>query len=162
MTLPPLDPRSGSRDEPTAAGTAQPSAAEEVIRSEERLAVRTDLRATKVVRLRKRVVTEQVTHTVTVRREELVVEEEDLAATTTAEPGGGHDFEADRDVELVLHEERAATSTRVVPTERIRIRVRTVTDEVAVDEVLRREEIDVQTMPRTEIDTGGRAASNQV
>lgn len=161
MTVPPLDPRSGSRDDPAAAGTVQPSPAEEVIRSEERLAVRTDLRTTKVVRLRKRVVTEQVTHTVTVRREELVVEEEDLSAAS-AEPGGRHDFEADRDVEIVLHEERVVTSTRVVPVERVRVRVRTVTDEVAVEEVLRREEIDVQTMPRTEIDTGGRAASDQV
>lgn len=161
MTVPPLDPRSGSRDDPAPAGTDQPSPGEEIIRSEERLAVRTDLRTTKVVRLRKRVVTEQVTHTVTVRREELVVEEEDLS-TGTAGPGGGHDFEADRDVEIVLHEERVVTSTRVVPVERVRVRVRTVTDEVAVDEVLRREEIDVQSMPRTEIDTGGRAAPDPV
>ena len=160
MTVPPPDPRSGSRDDPGSAGRLGDTTPEEIIRSEERLAVRTDLRTTKVVRLRKRVVTEQVTHTVTVRREELVVEEEDLDGAV-AQAGGQHDFEADRDVQIVLHEERVVTSTRVVPVERVRVRVRTVTDEVAVDEVLRREEIDVQTMPRTEIDTGGRATHDQ-
>lgn len=160
MTVPPPDLRAGSQDDPRPAGALAPATPEEIIRSEERLNVRTDVRATKVVRLRKRVVSEQVTHTVTVRREELVVEEED-GAGTAAPTGGQHDFEADRDVEIVLHEERLVTSTRVVPVERVRVRVRTVANEVAVEEVLRREEIDVQMMPRTEIDTG-RATPDQL
>jgi uncharacterized protein (TIGR02271 family) len=148
MTLPP-DPQTGlDRSDQPAAG-----AAPEVVRSEERLVVRTDLRPTRRLRLRKRVVTEEVTHTVTVRREELVVDEEDLTGTTAA-PGAQHDF-GDREVEIVLHEERVVTSTRVVPVERVRVRVTTVTDQVEVEEVLRREEIDVQTVPVTELDTGG-------
>lgn len=160
MTVPPLDPRPGSHDDPALTGSLGDSTPEEVIRSEERLSVRTGLRTTKVIRLHKRVVTEEVTHTVSVRREELVVEEEDLDGPV-AQPGGRYDFDGDRDVEIVLHEERVVTSTRVVPVERVRVRVRTVTDEVAVNEVLRREEIDVQTMPRTEIDTGGRATHDR-
>lgn len=160
MTEPPLDPRSGSRNDPAPPGALGKSIPQEVIRSEERLNVRTDVRTTKVVRLRKRVVTEEVTHTVSVRREELVVEEEVLDGPA-AQTGGRFDFDGDRDLEIVLHEERVVTSTRVVPVERVRVRVRTVTDEVAVNEVLRSEEIDVQTMPRTEIDTGGRAGPDQ-
>jgi len=148
MTLPP-DPQTGlDRTDPQVEG-----AAPEVVRSEERLLVRTDLRPTRRLRLRKRVVTEEVTHTVTVRREELVVEEEDLTGTA-ATAGGQHDF-ADREVEIVLHEERVVTSTRVVPVERVRVRVSTVTDQVEVEEVLRREEIDVQTVPVTELATDG-------
>jgi len=159
MTVP-SDPRSSFDDRPTTSGVLGGSEPAEIIRSEERLLVRTDVRPTKRLRLRKRVVSEQVTHTVTVRREELVVEEEDLAGAT-AQPGGQHDFDGGRDVEIVLHEERVVTSTRVVPVERVRIRIATVTDDVAVEEVLRREEIEVQTVPMTEIDTGGRATSDQ-
>lgn len=151
MTVPTPDRRSGSD-----LGTSQP---EEIVRSEERLRVGTDLRTTRRVRLRKRVVTEEVTHTVAVRREELVVEDEALDGAAP-EQGEQHDFD-DRDVEIVLHEERVVTSTRVVPVERVRARIRTVTNEVAVDEVLRREKIDVQSVPLTEIDTGGRAVRDQ-
>jgi len=159
MTVP-SDHRSSSDDRLTTSGGLGSSEPAEIIRSEERLRVRTDVRPTKRLRLRKRVVSEQVTHTVTVRREELVVEEEDLAGAAS-QPGGQHDFDGGRDVEIVLHEERVVTSTRVVPVERVRIRIATVTDDVAVEEVLRREEIDVQTVPMTEIDTGGRATTDQ-
>ena len=70
----PHDPRP-TPDEgatPDPAGTD----ATEIIRSEERLDVRTGLRPTRRMRFRKRVVSEEVTQTVTIRREELVVEDD--------------------------------------------------------------------------------------
>jgi len=125
----------------------------EIIRSEERLEVRTGLRPTRRVRLRKRVVSEEVTQTVTIRREELVIDEEDLADAEVV-AGGDHDF-GGHDHEIVLHEERVVLSTRVVPVERVRVRVRTSTEEVAVSEDLRAEQIDLETVPRTEIGAPG-------
>jgi uncharacterized protein (TIGR02271 family) len=152
MNLPdPTDARStdhGPTDGDTSRGAAAPT---EIIRSEERLQVGTALRPTRRLRLRKRVVSEEVTHTVTVRREELVIDEEDLDGADLV-PGGDHDF-GGHDYEIVLHEERVVTATRVVPVERVRVRVSTSTEDVAVSEVLQREQVDLETMPRTEIRT---------
>jgi len=115
----------------------------EVVRSEEQLRVRTRTEVTGRVLVRKRVVSQEVTQTVTLRREELVVEElpaGDQPGTTAALT----DTDAE-EIELVLHEERVVVTS--VPVERVRVRVHRVAEEVAVSEVLRRERIAFDVVP---------------
>lgn len=111
-----------------------------LVRSEERLLVGRENRATERVRLRKRVVSEDVARTVTLRREELVVEREPVGGETLVE---GHGDATHDELEIVLHEERVEVRTVVVPVERVRVRVVRVDGEHTVTEVLRREEIEL-------------------
>jgi uncharacterized protein (TIGR02271 family) len=130
------------RPPPDPAGTTDQAV--EVVRSEEQLRVGTSTRVRERVRLRKRVVSEEVTRTVTVAREVLDVERLPADATEPWEYGGNGLAPA-ADLDIVLHEERVTVTTVVVPVERVRVRVERITDQVAVAEVLRREEIDVVT-----------------
>lgn len=127
----------------TAAAADEPVS---LVRSEERMLVGRETIATERVRLRKHVVSEDVTRTVTLRREELVVEHEPVAHGDVV--GGdvaGVDAHATHDeLEIVLHEERFETRTVVVPVERVRVRVVRVDGERTVTEVLRREQIELQ------------------
>jgi len=120
-----------------------------VVRSEEQLRVSTRTEATGRVRIRKTVTSQEVTRSVTLRREELSVEElpvEELPVEADTDDNGrvaddGEGWE----IELVLHEERLVVTT--VPVERVRVRVHRVTDEVEVAEVLRRERIAFDVAP---------------
>ena len=147
----PEGPRPGSHDE------VAPLA--EVVRSEEQLRVRTRTEVTGRVLVRKRVVSEEVTRTVTLRREELVVEElpaGDQPGTTAAGTGTGTGTLADtaaEEIELVLHEERVVVTS--VPVERVRVRVHRVAEEVAVSEVLRRERIAFDVVPTATTEATG-------
>ena len=144
------DPRDLEPGTSSASTTADPTTAAsddpvEVVRSEERLRVSTRTEVTGRVRVRKVVTSEQVTRTETLRREELSVEElpadggvGDEVDLGTA-PAGMEDFE------IVLHEERLVVVT--VPVERVRVRVHRTTEEVAVTEVLQREQIAVDMVP---------------
>lgn len=115
----------------------------ELVLSEEQLDVARPARAAQRVRVSKRVVTEYVTQTVPVRREELVVEYEDIDPGSTPDlpgipaPAPGFD--------LVLREERVTVSTEVVEVERVHVSVTTVTDGTTVSADLRREQVDLQT-----------------
>lgn len=111
-----------------------------VVRSEERLLVDRETRPTERVTVRKRVVSEDVTRTVTVRREELVVVREPLEDADVVDD---HEPTTHEELELVLHEERVEVRTVVVPVERVRVRVVRVEGEQTVTEVLRREQIDI-------------------
>ncbi|MGI3782259.1 MAG: DUF2382 domain-containing protein [Janthinobacterium lividum] len=124
------------------ADTAEPVS---LVRSEERLLVGTQTRAAERVRLRKHVVSEDVTRTVTLRREELVVEHEPV--TDDSAGTDRHEASTHEELEIVLHEERAEVRTVVVPVERVRVRVVRVEGERTVTEVLRREQIDVTQQP---------------
>ena len=120
--------------------TPEPSAEASVIRSEERLRVTTRRAPARKAVLRKVIVVEQRTITIDVAHEEVRLEyvplDEDVDATE------GH--AAHRALpELVLHEEQVVVSKRTVPTERIRAKIVTVTDEIQVTEDLRHEQIDV-------------------
>ncbi len=89
--------RSGDDTEPT-----------EVVRHEEQLSVGTRAEATERVRVRKRVVTEDVTLTVTLRREELVIERTPVEPGTAARDAGAADFafaEEGAEAEFLLHAE---------------------------------------------------------
>jgi uncharacterized protein (TIGR02271 family) len=122
-------------EEKTTAST-EPSGT--MIRSEEELRVRLRRRARRV-RIKRYVVTDYVTTTIPVRREELRLEEApvDEASLTAppALPGDGR--------EMVLHQEEVVVSTRVVARERVRLRVQTVTEHRRISGEVRKEHVEV-------------------
>ena len=121
-----------------------------VTRSEEelRVGVRTRLRR---LRLRKYVVTEYVTRTIPVRREEVRLEElpPDPPGTRAAAPAaerGGAGSEA-RLPELILHREEPVIQLRVVPVERVRVIKRVLGGQRTIAEEVRKEHIEVRRRP---------------
>jgi uncharacterized protein (TIGR02271 family) len=93
---------------------------EEVVLAEEQLLVDTQRVPAQRVRLRKEIVTEEVTVTVVLRHEELVIEREPI------EPGGPPPESADapkleEPMEIVLWAEEPVVTTRAVPAERVRV-----------------------------------------
>jgi len=122
--------------------TSGPTTDNAMTRSEERLNVGT--RETEVgrARLRKYVVTENVTETVPVTREEVRVEREPI---TDANIGNALDGPAisEEEHEVVLKAETPVVEKEAVPVERVRLDKETVTEQAQVDEELRREEIEV-------------------
>ena len=123
--------------------TSGPTTDEAMTRSEEELAVGTTQRESGRVRLRKYVVTENVTQTVPVQREEVRLEREPI---TDANAGDALDGPAisEEEHEVVLHEEQVVTQKQAVPKERVRLDKETVTDEQTVSEEVRKERIDVE------------------
>src|SRR5215212_6150648 len=113
-------------------------------RSEEQLRVGTA--SPERGRLRKYVVTEEVQHTVPVRREEVRVEREPVIDSNVDRPTDGPAI-SDEEHEMVLYEEEVVTEKRVVPKERIRLTKDTVTGEQQVADEVRKEQIDVDTGP---------------
>jgi uncharacterized protein (TIGR02271 family) len=146
---PPAAPAPASSDTPTAVMPASDEPAEVVV-SEEQLAVETRSVPTERVRLHKRVVTEDVTVTVTVRREELVIEREPIAGTSHQAAEGDFPLPTDSgEVEFVLHAEEPVVSKRVVPVERVTVNKNTITEERRIAETVRRERVDVDETPVT-------------
>ncbi len=115
---------------------------EAMTRSEERLNVGSRSEEVGRARLRKYVVTENVTETVPVTREEVRVEREPI---TDANVGNAMDGPAisEEEHEVTLHAERPVVEKEAVPVERIRLDKQTVTENVQVDETVRKEEIEV-------------------
>ena len=95
-----------------------PQPSRDVIRSEEELRVRTKWHAVERVRITKRIVTEEVQMTVAVRREELVVER-----APAEDAGGAEAPEGGDPLDIVLLREEPVMTTRIVPVERVRVRV---------------------------------------
>ena len=130
----------------------------EVVRSEEQLRVGTAVRVSGRAVLRRYVVTETVTQTFQVRHEEFRLDHEPLpeGQQVTAD---GPVFD-DRVVEMVLHREVPVVQMQVVATERVRLHVDTVTQQVQVSEVLARERVDVETSGRgsTDLDEPARGS----
>lgn len=121
--------------------TSGPTTDDAMTRSEERLHVGTENRESGRARLRKYVVTENVTKTVPVQREEVRVEREPI---TDANRGDALDGPAisEEEHEVTLHEERPVVEKEAVPVERVRLDKETVTDEQTVSEEVRKEEIE--------------------
>ena len=119
----------------------------EVIRSEERLDVRTVSVPVKRVRVRKVIVSEERTVTVTVRREELRVDEVPVDPSEVLGTGGPLDPSSgpEGDVEMVLHEEQIIVTTQVVPVQRVRAVKQVVTVQTPVTEAVRHEVVDTVT-----------------
>jgi stress response protein YsnF len=141
---------------PSRAGPAGPSvprlAAQgpvEVVRSEEELQVGVRRRLRRL-RLRKYVVTEYLTRTIPVRREEVRLEE----LATPAEPVGEPDDQgavqaagAQALLEVVLHREEPVIQLRVVPAERVRLFKDVVTEQRNITKDIRKEQVDLQSEP---------------
>ncbi|TKJ22875.1 PRC and DUF2382 domain-containing protein [Blastococcus sp. CCUG 61487] len=123
--------------------TSGPTTDDAMTRSEERLDVGTRRVETGRARLRKYVVTENVTESVPVSREEVVVEREPI---TDANAGAAMDGPAisEEEHEVTLHAERPIVEKEAVPVERVRLDKATVTDEERVSADLRKEEIELE------------------
>jgi Domain of unknown function (DUF2382) len=121
----------------------------EVVRSEEELqvGVRSRLRR---LRLRTYVVTEYLTRTIPVRREEVRLEELPAPAEPVGEPDDQGAVQAAGDqplLEVVLHREEPVIQLRVVPAERVRLFKDVVTEQRTVTEEIRKEQVEVQSEP---------------
>jgi uncharacterized protein (TIGR02271 family) len=122
----------------TAAGTAGEDA---MTRSEEELAVGTQRRETGRARLRKYVVTEDVTERVPVQREELRVEREPITDDNIEQATQGPDI-SEAEHEITLHAEEPVAEKQAVPKERVRLDKDVQSDEQTVSDQVRKERIE--------------------
>jgi stress response protein YsnF len=110
--------------------------------------VGTERVATTRARLVKYVVTEEVTITVPIRREEIRIEQVPIDAP---DDGPGESLLSEQPIgtaaitglpdEIILHTERPVVSVEVVPTERVRLRTEVVQGQETVTEQVQREQI---------------------
>lgn len=109
-------------------------------RSEEELDVNTSTRQAGVARLRKWVETEHVSMTVPIRREKARLVVEPVTDANRDDALAARNL-SDEEHEVVLSEEVVDVSKTVVPKERVRLETEVETDEVRVDEEIRKERI---------------------
>jgi uncharacterized protein (TIGR02271 family) len=129
-------------DRPTVGhDTSGPTTDDAMTLSEERINVGTQTREAGRARLRKYVVTENVTQTVPVSREEVRIEREPITDANIGNATSGPDI-SEEEHEVILHEERPVVQKEAVPVERVRLDTETVTDEVTVSDEVRKEQID--------------------
>ena len=122
--------------------TSGPTTDDAMTLSEERLNVGTRSQEVGRARLRKYVVTENVTETVPVSHEEVRLEREPI---TDANVGSALDGPAisEEEHEVVLHAETPVVEKEAVPVERVRLDKTTVTEQTQVSEGLRKEEVEL-------------------
>jgi len=113
-----------------------------ITRSEEELRVGTTQRETGRARLRKHIVTENVTQTVPVQREEIRVERESITDANRDAATTGADL-SEEEHEVVLHEEEVVLDKRAVAKERVRLDKDTVTEDQQVSEGVRKEQVEL-------------------
>ncbi|WP_142059551.1 DUF2382 domain-containing protein [Pseudarthrobacter sp. B4EP4b] len=128
--------------------TSGPTTDDAMTRSEEQVHVGTEKQATGRARLRKYVVTENVTKTVPVQREEVRLEREPITEENRGAAMAGPAI-SEEEHEVILHEERPVVEKETVPVERVRLDKETVTDEHTVTEEVRKENIDLDDDDRT-------------
>jgi uncharacterized protein (TIGR02271 family) len=128
--------------------TSGPTTDDAMTRSEEQLHVGTEKQATGRARLRKYVVTENVTTTVPVRREEVRLEREPITGENRGAAMAGPAI-SEEEHEVILHEERPVVEKETVPVERVRLDKETVTDEHTITEEVRKENIELDDDGRT-------------
>ncbi|RZT87295.1 uncharacterized protein (TIGR02271 family) [Pseudonocardia sediminis] len=146
--------------------TSGPTTDDAMTRSEEQLRVSTERREVGKARLRKHIVTENVSTTVPVSHEEVTLEREPITETNRADALAGKDL-SEETHEVTLTAERAVAGKETVPVERVKLGTETVTEQQQVDETLRKEQIEVEgtegvdvtgdrtTTGRTDRDAGG-------
>jgi uncharacterized protein (TIGR02271 family) len=122
--------------------TSGPTTDDAMTLSEERLNVGTRSEEVGRARLRKYVVTENVTETVPVSHEEVRLQREPI---TDANVGNAMDGPAisEEEHEVVLHAETPVVEKEAVPVERVRLDKTTVTEQTQVSEGLRKEEVEL-------------------
>ena len=118
-----------------------PTTDDAMTRSEEELRVGTERREAGRVRLRKYVVTEDVTQTVPVEREEVRVQSEPVTDANADQAMEGPAI-SEEEHEVVLREEQPVVEKRVVPKERVRLEKDQVAEEAQVSEDVRKERIE--------------------
>ncbi|OMQ16169.1 photosystem reaction center subunit H [Modestobacter sp. VKM Ac-2676] len=128
--------------------TSGPTTDDAMTLSEERVNVGTRKEETGRARLRKYVVTENVTETVPVSHEEVRIEREPI---TDANRGKATDGPAisEEEHEVTLHAERPVVEKEAVPVERVRMDTETVTDQQQVNETVRKEQVDTDEVTDT-------------
>jgi uncharacterized protein (TIGR02271 family) len=121
--------------------TSGPTTDDAMTLSEERVNVGTQRVEAGRARLRKYVVTENVTQTVPVSHEEVRVQREPI---TDANVGNAMDGPAisEEEHEVTLHAERPVVEKEAVPVERVRLDTETVTEQQQVSETVRKEQVD--------------------
>ncbi len=135
--------------------TSGPDTDSAMTRSEEQVRVGTESREAGRVRLRKYVVTENVTQTVPVSHEEVRLEREPITDANRGEATSGGDI-TEEEHEVILKEERPVVAKETVPVERVRVDKDTVTEQHEVDETVRKEEIELDDSDSTTGVTGDR------
>jgi uncharacterized protein (TIGR02271 family) len=123
----------------TAAGTV--TGDEAMTRSEERLNVGKETVEAGRARLRKHVVTENVTRTVPVSHEEVRLEREPITEDNRDAAVSGEPISEDEH-EVTLRAERPVVEKETVPVERVRLATDTVTEDAQVSDSVRKEQID--------------------
>jgi len=131
----------GGRDGIQGHDTSGPATDDAMTRSEERLHVGTEQADAGRARLRKYVVTENVTQTVPVSHEEVRLEREPVTDANRGAATSGSDI-SEEEHEVTLRAERPVVNKETVPVERVRLGTETVTEDHEVSETLRKEQID--------------------
>jgi uncharacterized protein (TIGR02271 family) len=128
---------------PSTAGydTSGPTTDDAMTRSEERVNVGTRSQEAGRARLRKYVVTENVTQTVPVSREEVRVEREPITDANVGAALSGPAI-SEEEHEVILREERPVVEKEAVPVERVRLDTETVTEQQTISEDVRKEQIE--------------------
>ena len=121
--------------------TSGPTADDAMTRSEERLNVGTRSQEAGRARLRKYVVTENLTETIPVSKEEVRIEREPITDENVGPAVSGPEI-SEEEHEVILHEERPVVEKEAVPVERVRLDTDTVTDQETVSEDVRKEQIE--------------------
>jgi len=123
--------------------TSGPDTDEAMTRSEEELKVGTQSVETGKVRLRKYVVTENVTTTVPVRKEKVRMVTEPITDANRGDATSGGDI-TEEEHEVTLHEEQPVVTKETVAKERVRAEKEVVTDQETVSGEVRKEQIEVE------------------
>ena len=140
------EPRSDRSDRSSDAAiqgrdTSGPTTDDAMTRSEERLRVGTEQREAGRARLRKHIVTENVSTTVPVSHEEVTLQREPITDANRGDALSGGDL-TEEEHEVTLTEQRAVVDKDVVPVERVQLGTETVTEHQQVEETVRKEQID--------------------
>ncbi len=147
------EPNSGQRSETerphVGYDTSGPTTDDAMTRSEEELRIGTRQTETGRARLRKHVVTEMVTKTVPVSREEVTIEREPITDANRGRATDGPDI-SEEEHEVVLHAEEPVVEKNVVAKERVRMGTETITEEREVSEEVRKEQIETDGPEPTE------------
>jgi len=134
--------RGDASDRTVGHDTSGPTTDEAMTVSEEQLHVGTERREAGRARLRKYVVTENVTQTVPVQREEVRLEREPITNANVGDATAGPAI-SEEEHEVVLHEERPVVQKETVPVERVRLDTDTVTEQETVSGEVRKERVEV-------------------
>ena len=135
------DIQRGSQSGVVGRDTSGPTTDNAMTRSEEQLHVGTEKRETGRARLRKYIVTENVTTTVPVSHEEVRVVREPITDANRGDAMSGGDL-TEEEHEVTLHEEVPVVQKETVAVERVKLDTETVTGEQEITEEVRKERIE--------------------